>query len=132
MWFFPLKGGEWLRHNGMGIDEGGGAADKGDVGVREDGLYTGTQLGHDLLHTLAGLGKGLGMDVGLGGYAAHVEAGAAHIAALEDHNLQSMLGSILGSAVAAGTCSYNNYISIHICLGACSYNNYIGIHIRLI
>ena len=50
---------------------------------------------------LSRLLKGLGMDVGLGGDTAYIKTGAAHLRALEDNDLQALLGSIFSGAVTA-------------------------------
>ena len=74
-------------------------ADEGNIRVREDGFDTSTELGHDSGHTFASLSEGGAVDIGLRGDAAHIEAGAAHVVALEDDNLQTLLGGIFSGAV---------------------------------
>ena len=76
----------------MGIDKGSPLAYQRDTGVGENLLDTGTQLGNDRLLTLAGLVEGGTMDVGLRGDAAHVQACAANMVALEHDNRKTCLG----------------------------------------
>ena len=117
----------------MGIEEAGLGVYKGDVGVGEKGFDAGAQLcqhlvlaGYDLtevevvvqpteselfaffqhLHQLGSVGKGLG------GYAAFIQAGTAHVGTFYDHYLQPACGGMPGSPIAAGTCTDNNYVCI--------------------
>ena len=89
-----------LRTDGVGIDKTGMAADEGDIGMRENGLNTGTELRDDCCHTLAGFGKGGTVDVGLCGNTADVQARAADVLTFEDGDLQALFGSIFSGAVA--------------------------------
>jgi hypothetical protein len=91
--------------DGMGGEEGSLLADKGDIGMREKGLYPTPQLRNDLRHALLRLSKGGGMDVGLRGNTAHVQAGASHPVGLEKNDLQSCLGGKLCGTIASGTCT---------------------------
>jgi hypothetical protein len=51
------------------------------------------------------------MDVGLGGYAAHVETGATNVSFLENNDLQALLGGIFSGAITAWACADNNQIN---------------------
>ena len=85
--------------DGMGIDELRLLANEGDVGVGENALDTCTELRNYLHHTLTGFFEGGAMNVGLGGNATYIKTGASHVVALEDDNLQALLGSIFSGAV---------------------------------
>ena len=102
-----------IATNGMRTDERGLAPDQGDVRMREDGLDTLTQLGHDGGHALAGLVEALGVDVGLRGDAADIETGAPDGSFLEEGHLQSLLGGVFSSAVTAWTRTDDDQISFH-------------------
>ena len=52
------------------------------------------------------------MHIGLGGYAPHIEAGAAHVCTFEDNNLQSLLGSIFSGAVTTRSRTDDNQITL--------------------
>jgi hypothetical protein len=69
--------------------------------VRKDALDAFAELGDDGGHTLAGLSESLGVDVGLGGNATYVEAGASHFASLENRDFKALLGGIFSGAVTA-------------------------------
>jgi hypothetical protein len=87
--------------------ERGVLTDEGDVGVRKDALYPGTELGDNLSHTFTGLFEGLGMDVSLRGDTSDIETGASDVGALEDRDLQALLGGIFSSTVPTRAGSYN-------------------------
>ena len=78
------------------------ATEQRDVGMGKDGLYPTPQLGDDLLLTLESLAEGGAVNVGLGGYAATVEAGAADLVLLDNNYLQALTGGIFSGAVASG------------------------------
>ena len=92
------------------ILERGLFADEGDVGMREDGFDTGTELGTDNGHTFAGLSKGGAVDIGLRWDAAYIETGAAHVVTLEDDDLQALLGGIFSGAVTSRPRTNNDQI----------------------
>ena len=69
--------------------------------MREDALDTCTELGNDNGHTFAGLSEGGAVDIGLRGDAAHIETSTTHVVALEDDDLQALLGGIFSGAVTA-------------------------------
>ena len=85
-------------------------ADQGDVGMREDGLYTCTELGHYLRHAFTSLSESGRVDVSLGGDTAHVETCAAHLGALEDDYLETLLCGIFSGAVPTGARTDDNQI----------------------
>ena len=95
----------------MGINEGGAGTDEGDVGMRENLVNTLTELSDDLGHALASHSEGGGMNVGLGGYAAHVETRSSHIGSLKDDDLQPLPGGIFCGAVASRACTDDDQIS---------------------
>ena len=78
--------------------------------MREDSLYAGAELGHNGSHALAGLGKSGRVNVGLGGDAAHVETRASNLSALEDNNLEALLGGIFSGAVPTRARTDDNQI----------------------
>ena len=84
----------------VGIHERGMSAQQGDSRMSEDGLDASPQLCHHLLLTLDGLGKRSTVNIGLGGYAAPVQAGAPHLVLLDNHHTQPLLGGIFSGAVA--------------------------------
>ena len=85
----------------MGIDKRGFFTDEGDIRMSENTLHPTPQLRNDLSHPLTGFLEGGTMHVSLRGDAAHIEAGAAHLASLEDGDLQSLLSSIFSGAVTS-------------------------------
>ena len=99
----------------MGTGKGGRSADEGDVRMGEKRLYPSPQLRHHLGHALTGLFERGGMDVGLRGNAAHVQAGASHPVGLEKNNLQSCLGGKLCGTIASGACTDDDEVTqVHI------------------
>ena len=86
-------------------------AQQRDVGMREDGLYTLAQLSNNSRHALASLSKGGAMHIGLGGYAPHIEAGAAHVCTFEDGDLQPLFGGIFSGAIASWPRTDDNQIT---------------------
>lgn len=107
---FCLGAGGNDNVRGDGGHEGGAATDEGDIGMGKDGLDPLTELGDDLRHATAGLVEGGGVDIGLGGDAAHIEACAAHLASLEDRDLQTLSGGIFSGAVATRPRTDDNQI----------------------
>ena len=93
--------------DGVGIEETGLAPQQGDIGVGEQRLYALAQLLHHLLLALECLRERGRVDIGLRGYAATVQTGAAHLVALNEHRFQTVPGGQLGSAIAARTRSNN-------------------------
>ena len=79
--------------------------------MREDALDTSTKLGNDGGHAFTSFRKGRTMDVCFRGNTAYIEAGTAHIVALENHHLQALLGSIFGSAISTRARTNDNEIS---------------------
>ena len=95
----------------MCIHEGGLATHQRDVGVGEDDLYALTQLGDDLAHALTSILEGGAVHIGLRGDAANIEAGAAYVTLFNDGDLQTVLGGMGRSLVAAGPCADDDDIT---------------------
>ena len=93
------------------ILERGFLTDEGDVGMREDTLDTSTELGDYLGHTLSSLSERCTMNISLCGDAADIQASTSDIGTLEDDHLQTLLGSIFRSTVAARSGTNDNEIS---------------------
>ena len=83
----------------MGINESSSAPNQRDVRMREDALYPTTQLGNNGSHSFASLIESSGVNIGLGGNAAHIQTRTSHLSILEDGHLQALLGSIFSGAV---------------------------------
>jgi hypothetical protein len=94
------------------IHERGLFADEGDVGMREDALNACTELGNNLRHTLASLIECGAMDVSLRRNTPYVQTRTAYVVALEDRNLQALLGSIFSGAVTPRARTDDNEIRL--------------------
>ena len=95
----------------MGFGEDAFLAHQRDVGVRQDALYTRTELGHHSGHTFTGLSERSRVDEGLRGDTAHIETSTSHLCALEDDDLQTLLGCVFSGAVTSRSSTDDNQIS---------------------
>ena len=75
--------------------------------MRKDGLHTTSQLTNNLLHPFTSLSKRSAMNVGLGRYTAHIQAGTTHMTILKDNHLQALTGRIFRRTIATRTCANN-------------------------
>jgi hypothetical protein len=80
--------------------------------MREDALYTCTELGNDLRHTLTGLSKSGAMNIGLSRYTPHIETSSTNIRTLEDYHLQTLFGGIFSGAVPTRARTDDNQINL--------------------
>jgi hypothetical protein len=83
------------------------------MGSSENLLHTTAQKTDYLLLALNGFLESGSMDIGLGGNAPTVQAGASHFVLFYDNHLQALLGCIFCCPISARTGTYDDKISIH-------------------
>jgi hypothetical protein len=81
------------------------------MGIREDALDSSAELRHDQRQALAGFLERTGMHIGLRGYAAYIKTRTTNVVALEDDDLQALLGGIFSGAVTTRARADDNQIS---------------------